>query len=385
MNIAIVTPTTSEHLNWSDQGLNTDFDVFTQVNFALIQDQIGTMFSQEKSCCVHHNTTIDDASKQGLKFLPKEDWRTRICEWSYVVVDYFLMDRNIVAISLNILDRYLYSQQASIQIHVEQHTFLLAAVSALYLTMKVHTMDNGTTTTRGRRRIKLSSMVEFCRGKLTADDICSMERQILVTLSWNVNSITTSNFVEYFLRLMPTHAKVSVDCQSIYQLSLFALLELSRYIAELAVWDIMISRTYLPSKIAMACIFLSMDEFNFTAFPWTVRNEFQSTLMRVYSNSKSGSTPWNNDDDIEVHRLMEALSLSIWPKISINEIGCDHPLDLARKYGLLKPRCLNEQSSLRNGQPLRRQPLHEEDDWIFVDDVNLVDDLSEDSRKIVSP
>jgi hypothetical protein len=78
---------------------------------------------------------------------------------------------------------------------------------------------------------------------------------------------------------------------------------------------------------------LSMDEFNFTAFPWNVRNEFQSTLMKIY-NSNSGNTPWNNDDDIEAHRLMEALSASFWFQLSINDIGCDHTFSLARKQAL---------------------------------------------------
>jgi Cyclin, C-terminal domain len=123
-----------------------------------------------------------------------------------------------------------------------------------------------------------------------------MEEQILVTLSGKVNPITTSNFMEFFLRLMPHHSTVSVDGKSTYKLALIELLELSRYVSELAACDATISHIYLPSKIAMACIFVSLNQFKFTAIPSTVRNDFQSTLMQIY-NSNCSSTTWNNEDD----------------------------------------------------------------------------------------
>ena len=39
--------------------------------------------------------------------LVNDIWREKICEWSYEVVDHFEMDRETVAISLNLLDRFL--------------------------------------------------------------------------------------------------------------------------------------------------------------------------------------------------------------------------------------------------------------------------------------
>jgi Cyclin, N-terminal domain/Cyclin, C-terminal domain len=379
----------------------TDYYIFdcqpdqaiTMENIGFMEDQIGALFSQERSYHIHRNTCNDGSSKQGrieLIFLPKEEWRKKICEWSYRVVDHFRIDREVVAISINLLDRYLYSQQAFKQTHIDSHAFQLAAVSALYLTMKVHAMDDGAiskntpTIARGRRKMRLSSMVELSRGQFTADDICCMEGQILATLSWKVNPITTSNFVDNFLRLMPPHSMVSVDCQSTYNLSQHVLHDLSRYVSELAVCDVMISCTYLPSKIAMACIFLSMDEFNLTAFPWKVRNEFHATLLKFY-NCNSGSTPWNRDDDIEISQLMEALSFSFRPQILMNEVGDDHPLILARNCGLLKPSQGNGRISLHNRKLPRKRRLEDGHNLCLENEVYPIGDYHEDSIRIVSP
>ena len=137
MNIAIVTPTT-RHRDMNDRSCN----FFTHLNFDLIQDQIGAMLSQEKKYQIHPNTSHDDdlSSRQGhieVIFLPKEEWRKKICEWSYRVVDHFRMDREVVAMSINILDRYLYAQQAITQTNNDSHVFRLVAVSALIVTLKV--------------------------------------------------------------------------------------------------------------------------------------------------------------------------------------------------------------------------------------------------------
>ena len=92
-----------------------------------------------------------------------ETWREKICEWSYQVIDHFDFSREVVMISMNLLDRYLACQS------VNKKVFQLAAMTCLFIAIKLN--EPG--------RLTMSSMIELSRGYFRVDQMAAMEISIL--------------------------------------------------------------------------------------------------------------------------------------------------------------------------------------------------------------
>lgn len=294
----------------------------------LVEDQLKAMLQQETFYQVNHMQCTKPENQGEAR--PHEEWRRKICEWSYRVVDHFRIEREVVSVSMNIFDRYLSLRQnnpdnkpsccqcPSCQRAVDSRTFQLGAMTALYMGIKIHAESSGHDSQR--KRLRLSSMVDLSRGQFSAEDICQMERDMLKGLSWRVNPTTPSMVVSYLLRLMPPHTHIPRECQQHYDLSLHVLNELSRYLSELSVCLANVSSSFLPSEIAYASILVAMELLTPGALPLSIREQFSATVT---------------DRMVECNSyLMNRLRASFWPEMLLNECG-DHPMALARDLGLL--------------------------------------------------
>jgi Cyclin len=92
-----------------------------------------------------------------------EVWREKICEWCYQVVDHFDYNRQVVAIALNYLDRYLALRP------VNRKIFQLAAMTSLFLAIKLNET----------RMLSLSAFLSLSRGYFQAEHVQKMEQAIL--------------------------------------------------------------------------------------------------------------------------------------------------------------------------------------------------------------
>ena len=92
-----------------------------------------------------------------------ESWREKICEWSYQVIDHFDFSREVVMVSMNLLDRYLASRP------VNKKTFQLAAMTCLFLAIKLN--EPG--------KLTMASMIALSRGYFRVDQMAAMEVSIL--------------------------------------------------------------------------------------------------------------------------------------------------------------------------------------------------------------
>ena len=92
-----------------------------------------------------------------------EDWRSKICEWSYQVIDHFDYDREIVAVSVHYLDRYLCQRP------VNTRTFQLCAMTTLFMACKLYDLN----------KLRMSAIIELSRGYFTEEQITAMEMSIL--------------------------------------------------------------------------------------------------------------------------------------------------------------------------------------------------------------
>ena len=92
-----------------------------------------------------------------------EFWREKICEWAYQVIDHFDFNREVVAISLSYLDRFLCKR------NVSKKVFQLAAMTSLYMAIKLYEPTT----------LKISSFIELSRGYFTVEHIIAMEETLL--------------------------------------------------------------------------------------------------------------------------------------------------------------------------------------------------------------
>lgn len=184
-----------------------------------------------------------------------EIWREKICEWSFQVVDHFDFNREIVEVSLSYLDRYLSSQ------HVNKKIFQLAAMTTLYLAIKLY--EN--------RSLKITSLIELSRGKFMPEHISAMEESILRSLSWHVHPPTTLSFIHHLMLLIPDTCPPTVKHD---------ILELSRFLSELSICDYYFV-LQKRSSIAIACLLNSLDTITEERLPRRSRSIFYDAVVQV--------------------------------------------------------------------------------------------------------
>jgi hypothetical protein len=276
--------------------------------------------------------------------VPLEEWRRKICQWSFRVIDHFRLDREVVTLGMNVFDRFLVAHPRSCEENnnsrlcscpsckrsVDSRTYQLAAMTSLYLAVKLHSAGSEEEFNR-RRRFKLCSFVELSRGQFDSKDICAMERTILSTLNWKVNSPTPMTFVTYFLNLlMPERDAMPPHVRNNHDLVLHVLRELSRYLTELAVCLGSKCTAERQSHVGFAAVMVSMDLLTYEALSASIRDSFMRAVV-----STSG---WTVKELDVCENLGSQLQHALWPEMLLDEseqADAGHPISLARDYGLL--------------------------------------------------
>lgn len=180
--------------------------------------------------------------------------REQIVEWSFRVVDYFRIDREVVSVSMSFLDRFLAT------CNCDRSTFKLAATTTLYLAVKLlHPYKLG----------DLGILSDLSRGEFDMMDVAEMESHILQTLSWYLTPPTA-----------PAIGAVLLDyifCDNPFQLpsaDLDDIYDITAFFTELAVCDyFFVSRR--ASTIALAAI---MDALEGVLGP---NNTFRSHVLNA--------------------------------------------------------------------------------------------------------
>lgn len=171
------------------------------------------------------------------------EWRDKIVNWCYQVVDHFNFSREVVVVAMSYLDRYL------CQKYVNKRTFQLVAMSSLHLACKL--LD--------QKKLRMSSLLELSRGYFTAEHMISMEESILSKLGYLVHPPTQLCFVRHLFLLLP-HNCCSPHVRH-------GLEEAAKFMVELSVfrYDLV---TVRKSSIGLAAILIAfddVDEFRLTA------------------------------------------------------------------------------------------------------------------------
>jgi len=182
-------------------------------------------------------------------------WREKICSWYYGVVDYFNLSRQIVAISIDLLDRFFVERDHE----CDENVALLASLTTMFIAIKTHE----------RKQFELCDIAQLCVGEFLPDDIRSMELEILKALKWMVNPPTTVEYIFHILKFLPINSHTPER----------TIFELSCYIAELSLFDSFLIGTS-RSIIAFSAILNVLDyEINPFHCPVHYKEEFLNNLF----------------------------------------------------------------------------------------------------------
>ena len=164
--------------------------------------------------------------------------REQIVEWSFRVVDYFRIDREVVVLSLSFLDRFLATCQC------DRATFKLAATATLNLAVKLlHPCKLG----------DLGILSDLSRGEFDMYDVSDMEKHVLTSLQWSLHPPTPIAFSTLLLDFMFCDHSLKMTSADIDDLH-----DISAFFTELAVCDYYFV-SVSPSAISVACIINALE------------------------------------------------------------------------------------------------------------------------------
>lgn len=240
---------------WSDEDGSQDMDVEVGCEKDKFADNVTTMLRQEESnsyVCVdylsitawHNNMYQLMGRRAKSPHAPPEAsrideyCREQICEWSYRVVDYFRIDREVVSVSLSYLDRFLGTCSC------DRSMFKLAATTTLYMAVKVF---------HPQKLEDLGVLSDLSRGEFDMTDVSEMEQHILRALSWRLHPPTAvamgSLLLDYFL----ADRLLAVSDDDINEIR-----DTASFFGELAVCDYFFI-TFRPSTVALASVLNSLE------------------------------------------------------------------------------------------------------------------------------
>mmetsp|Transcript_25200 Transcript_25200/g.55931 ORF Transcript_25200/g.55931 Transcript_25200/m.55931 type:complete len:491 (+) Transcript_25200:438-1910(+) len=313
------------------------------------------------------------------------EWRSKICDWSYRVVDHFHYDREVVGVAMNLFDRYSALQKASedaaggfcggtvrseptYKMTLERETS--SSSTSSYMTSprsikSCYSDDSSSSLTSAEeeesRRYQLGAMTALFLGiKLHAEagsdeedyghesySRCSRRRKRRMKLMSFVE-LSRGQFhpadiaeMERFMlstlrwRVNPPTPTAFVGyllkllpTTNIAQqdLVLHVLHELSRYLTELSVCLTDVSTLYRPSWVAYSAILLSMETIKVDVLPLAVREAFFTSAARISSQGWDGRAL--APDRKAVNYLMGRIRTSFMPEMILDATVTPLPSDM---------------------------------------------------------
>ena len=140
---------------------------------------------------IDYDDIIED-SREDEEGMMEQVCREKICEWKYRIVDHLKLPRDIVAISLSYLDRFIQNRK------VDRTGYKLVALTSLYIAAKAHSS----------KVIPLHFLSNLSRGDFSEWTIEQMEMQMLHGLKWKVNPPIVQSFIHAWYDLLLPLGKV---------------------------------------------------------------------------------------------------------------------------------------------------------------------------------
>jgi len=245
-----------------------------------------------------------------------ESDRLKIVDWCYTVVDQCKFDREAVAMTMELVDRFLSKPSIIAQdaMH-DREQFQLVAIAALYIAIKVNE----------KVAFGSESFAALSQGVYSVDDIEGMELSILKGLSWRICAPTSIQMAHHILSVLLPHVNLQ---DSTWEF----ILDEVRFQTEYAVRDYYFA-TRRPSTVALAAIFNTLDQVDqqdrqaiLHALLFVINEEFDSPRDLLAARNRLLFPLGGNDCVAEESRVLsdalrevEACSLKRGPEDSFED------------------------------------------------------------------
>lgn len=226
--------------------------------------------------------------------------RDTISAWLYEVVDQCDLSREIVAVAMSFLDRFIATIVMMSSNAVNGYIYQLAALTALYMSVKLH----------DHRPIRIERLAQLSRGRFTKEDMKEMERSMLTALEWRMHPPTAVAFVHEFLKLVfvsDQENEVENEAGRSVPGVASAIFELAQFFTELSVIDYKLCvNPNRPSMIAYASILNAMERISLTQLEHEVRCLFLDRISSVCPHL----TPFSANVSVLRRRLLDVYDQS---------------------------------------------------------------------------
>jgi len=333
-----------------------------------------------------------------LKILPTvhAHWRPTIFEWFYKIIDHFLLERGVVAIAMDYVDRFLFQHPPDDIDAMSIRMYQLVAMTSLYIAMKLHggneEGDEISPWKIKRKTFCVKGFVKLSRGQFVPEDIVTMETTIFKTLGWKMNPVTAMCCMDGYMALMPLpeelYRRPEMKKQDLGRLRLgyHVLRELSRYLVELAVCIKGITpyfqtefsgpsmNSLSPSIVAYAGVLLAMDMMTTTAVTTEARDIFLRRLAEgqsIMTSEEQAFAPLAESymrfepNRLEVLKIKNLIHKNFVPSLVLGSLpsnnggaGKMHPFKMAHKAGFFNARFFQKENEALPKSPT--SPLEEE-------------------------
>jgi hypothetical protein len=203
---------------------------------SILISQISVMHQQENS----KSYSYFDYMSMPTSILRPPD-REALCNWGYQTIAACKgVSRSTAAKAISFFDRFLgtsapEAQEALSDLGDSQ----LAFVACLVIALKVHSGFN----------VEIDFVSNVVCGKMyDANEIIAMELHVLQALGWKLNGPTPHDFIDYYLKLVPSIEEIHRDF----------LIRFSKGLAELALMKYTLA-LQRPSEVAFASVFCALQ------------------------------------------------------------------------------------------------------------------------------
>ena len=189
----------------------------------------------------------NDGSSSARQNIITPDDRMKIVDWCYHIVDQCELDREVMAVAMNIADRYMCTPEAH-DILYHRGNYQLVIMTSLYMSIKVN----------AHLAVGSEAFAELSNGLYSQEEIEDMECQILKGLNWRLCCPTSLQVAHTVLSLMVCHVHqngVSLVEGDSWDL----ILEEIAFQTELSIRDYYFT-TRRPSTVAMAAILNAIEK-----------------------------------------------------------------------------------------------------------------------------
>jgi hypothetical protein len=140
-------------------------------------------------------------------------WRQQMFDWACMVVDSFEMDRELVAMSFSLLDRYIAKGASRSSTAITCDDFQLFSMTCLYLVIKI--------TAPYPQKLGVEALVDMSKGFYSSEDVTLTEQDILTTLQWHVHPPTAMGFCRLFWSFLPQDpsADMQMNCATLTEIT----------------------------------------------------------------------------------------------------------------------------------------------------------------------